>query len=315
VTSVVGGSSLILAGALLVGSAVLEASAESPRARASLALRQSDPSAPSAMPDQVAMGRPVDPTRMGIVRRTPVLRPAAVPRSVRSAAQLQRVRQQRDIAQARKAVAPPVRIAVPTLDIRRRLIGLRVQPDRSLEVPESYEDVGWWRDGPAPGAEGAAVIVGHVDSTSGPAVFYELSSLERGAPVRVRRADGTSVTFRVDRIESFPKNDFPSRRVYRTTGRPALHLVTCGGNFDYETGHYRDNVVVFAYATGQGKRDQAGRDRAGRDDRDKAGRDKAGRDNRDQAGRDRPDPREQRERQRAHRQAAATPDQPGPTRR
>lgn len=142
--------------------------------------------------------------------------------------------------------APPVQITVADLGIDQRLIGLRVTSDRRLQVPESYADIGWWSDGPTPGDAGAALMVGHVDSTDGPAVFYHLSTLEQGAVIAVRRADGRTVRFAVTGRQSFPKDDFPDELVYRTEGKPSLHLVTCGGSFDRESGHYRDNVVVFA---------------------------------------------------------------------
>lgn len=141
--------------------------------------------------------------------------------------------------------APPVRISIPALKINQRLVGLRVRADRQLEVPADYRDIGWWSTGPVAGDPGAAVVVGHVDSLTGPAVFYRLSSLTKGAAIAVRRADGTTVKFAVVKVQSFSKRHFPDKLVYRTKGKSSLHLVTCGGSYDHTTG-YRDNVVVFA---------------------------------------------------------------------
>lgn len=141
--------------------------------------------------------------------------------------------------------APPVRISIPALKIDQRLIGLQVNANRQLEVPRHYTDIGWWSTGPAAGDPGAAVIVGHLDSMVGPAVFYRLSSLTRGDTIAVRRSDGTTVTFAVTRLQLFSKKHFPDKLVYRTTGTPSLNLLTCGGSYDRATG-YRDNVVVFA---------------------------------------------------------------------
>ncbi len=140
---------------------------------------------------------------------------------------------------------PPVQLSIPQLDIDKRLTGLQVNPNRELEVPRAYDDIGWWTTGPRPGERGAAVMVGHVDSVEGPAVFYRLSSLRKGATISVRRADKTELTFVVSKVESYAKDDFPDQLVYRTGGSPALHLVTCSGVYDSSTG-YRDNVVVFA---------------------------------------------------------------------
>lgn len=141
--------------------------------------------------------------------------------------------------------APPVQLSVPALGIDQRLVGLRVKADRQLEVPQSYNDIGWWTTGPVPGDPGAALLVGHLDSKDGPAVFSGLPSLTKGAIVSVRRADGTRVRFAVTKVQSFPKDAFPDELVYRTEGKSSLHLVTCGGAYDRSAG-YRDNVVVFA---------------------------------------------------------------------
>jgi len=141
--------------------------------------------------------------------------------------------------------SPPIGVDIPALKINQRLIGLRVRANRQLEVPKDYGDIGWWSTGPVAGDPGAAVIVGHVDSAAGPAVFYRLSSLTKGATVAVRRADGTTARFRVTKVQSFAKDRFPDKLVYRTTGKRSLHLVTCGGSYDSSTG-YRENVVVFA---------------------------------------------------------------------
>lgn len=142
--------------------------------------------------------------------------------------------------------APPVQLMVPDLGIDQGLIGLRVTPEGRMQVPESAADIGWWSDGPAPGSPGAALMVGHVDSKQGPGVFYHLSTMAEGAVVAVRGADGRTLRFLVTGKQVFPKDDFPDELVYRTEGKASLHLVTCGGTFDRETGHYRDNVVVFA---------------------------------------------------------------------
>ncbi len=142
--------------------------------------------------------------------------------------------------------APPVQLTIPQLQIDQSLIGLRVKPNRELEVPSDYNDIGWWSTGPAPGDAGAALLVGHVDSKEGPAVFYRLSSLKKGDRISVRRADGRTVTFAVTGSRSFAKDNFPDKLVYRTAGKPSLHLVTCGGVYDRETGDYSNNTVVFA---------------------------------------------------------------------
>jgi hypothetical protein len=142
---------------------------------------------------------------------------------------------------------PPVEVAVPAIGVRSGLVGLRLNTDGSLQVPSDYAQAGWYSQGPAPGDVGQpAVIVGHVDSTNGPAVFFKLRELHNGDPVLVRRADGTSVRFVVYRAAQYPKEGFPAQQVYAPDPDAELRLITCTGDFDRATGHYLGNYVVYA---------------------------------------------------------------------
>ena len=143
-------------------------------------------------------------------------------------------------------VAPPVSLRIPTLDIDTRLSGLRKNRDGSLQVPEDAKRAGWYSQGPAPGDDGPAVIVGHVDSFRGPGVFARVSTLVPGDAVDVRRADGSVAAFVVQRVETFAKRDFPTEAVYKCDGTTSLRLITCGGEFDSAAKSYLSNVIVFA---------------------------------------------------------------------
>jgi hypothetical protein len=145
------------------------------------------------------------------------------------------------------AVAAPVRVDMPSISLSSSLMELHVQNDGTLEVPPDPATAGWWSDGPAPGDPGAAIIVGHVDSLHGPAAFYRLSGLHPGDKVLIHRADQTVAVFLVDALRQFPKGAFPSDMIYGPTPTPTLRLLTCGGTFDRSTGHYTDNLVVFAH--------------------------------------------------------------------
>jgi sortase (surface protein transpeptidase) len=140
----------------------------------------------------------------------------------------------------------PVRVEIPRIAVASTLDRLGRARDRTVEVPSRWEVAGWYAGGTRPGDPGSAVILGHVDSKSGPAVFYRLGELRRGDGVTIRRADGSSVRFVIQRTEQYPKRRFPTDDVYYPTLTPALRLVTCGGQFNYATGHYRSNVIVFA---------------------------------------------------------------------
>ena len=143
-------------------------------------------------------------------------------------------------------VARPVSLSIPAIGVRTRLIRLGLTAQGTLQVPATTSVAGWYTDGPRPGQPGPAVIVGHIDSTGGPGVFFRLRLLRPGDRVYVRRADGTLAVFGVYAEHSYPKDSFPTQRVYGPAPGPELRLITCGGTFDPATGSYLSNVVVYA---------------------------------------------------------------------
>ena len=150
------------------------------------------------------------------------------------------------VAEITPEAPPPHRVRVDRLGIESDLVGLKIQGDGTLEVPDDYDTAGWHRAGTAPGDVGPAVVVGHVDSHEGPAVFYRLRELQPGDRVTIDRVDGSVVVFEVYGQETVPKDAFPTERVYGPTDGPELRLVTCGGRFDEQARRYTDNVVVYA---------------------------------------------------------------------
>ena len=147
---------------------------------------------------------------------------------------------------APRTVAAPVSLTIPLIGVRTRLITLGLTSADELQVPSSTSVAGWYTGSPRPGAIGSAVIVGHIDSLTGPGVFYRLSELTKGDKVYVKRADGTLVEFRVTSVQTYLKDHFPTEDVYGPVPDPELRLITCGGAFDYATGHYLSNIVVYA---------------------------------------------------------------------
>ena len=142
--------------------------------------------------------------------------------------------------------ALPVRLQIPAIDVSTPLVKLGRLPDGSLEVPKDWGTAGWYDKGPRPGQPGPAVILGHVDSKTGRAVFYQLRALRPGDTVWVGLADGRMLTFRVQRVQRYPKDEFPTEAVYFPTLNRELRLITCGGEFDYARHSYLDNIVVYA---------------------------------------------------------------------
>ncbi|MEW5542227.1 class F sortase [Streptomyces cyaneofuscatus] len=144
----------------------------------------------------------------------------------------------------------PVSITIPSLKVTSDLEQLGLGKNRAMETPKDPAKAGWYRPGTTPGAIGPSVIAGHVTWDGVPAVFFELTELEPGDRVDVRRADGTTAVFTVDRTATYPKDDFPTVEVYRNLDHAGLRLITCGGAFSEKDSRYADNVVVYASLTG-----------------------------------------------------------------
>jgi sortase (surface protein transpeptidase) len=143
-------------------------------------------------------------------------------------------------------VAVPVRLRIPSVGIDAPVEPVGQSADGAVAAPDGWRLAGWYDGGPRPGQQGPAVIVGHVDSRSGPAVFFLLPRTRPGDPIYVDRADGSTVRFRVTGRLQVAKSRFPADLEYAPTLQASLHLVTCAGSFDTSTGHYRDNVIVSA---------------------------------------------------------------------
>jgi sortase (surface protein transpeptidase) len=143
-------------------------------------------------------------------------------------------------------VALPVSLTVPAIGVKTSLIHLGLQANGSLQVPATTAVAGWYTESPRPGAVGSAVIAGHVDSKSGPGVFYWLRNLKAGNKVYVTRADGSVAVFDVTRVDEYQKAAFPTSIVYGATPDAELRLITCGGTFDSTTGHYLSNIIAYA---------------------------------------------------------------------
>jgi LPXTG-site transpeptidase (sortase) family protein len=144
-------------------------------------------------------------------------------------------------------VAAPTRLRIPAIDLSTPpLEQLGRAADKSIALPTRPELAGWFKGGPRPGQPGPSVIIGHVDWDHSGAVFFRLREMKPGESVYVDRADGSTAQFRVTQVKQVAKSDFPTDEVYAPDLAPSLRLITCGGNFDYRTHNYLDNVIVFA---------------------------------------------------------------------
>jgi sortase (surface protein transpeptidase) len=145
--------------------------------------------------------------------------------------------------------AAPVSLTIPAIGVKTSLVHLGLQANGTLEVPGTPTVAGWYTGSPRPGAAGAAVIAGHVDSRYGPGIFFWLRSMRAGERIYVKRADGTLAVFTVTGVRTYPKDQFPTAAVYGPAPDAELRLITCGGIFDQSVGSYLSNVVVFARLT------------------------------------------------------------------
>jgi sortase (surface protein transpeptidase) len=143
------------------------------------------------------------------------------------------------------SVAPAV-LEIPTIEVRRDLIGLQIQGDGTLEVPDRGEDVGWYSPDENPEGGHPTVFVAHLDTPTGPAVFGRLPELGPGDEVHVTDAAGDVRVYRVDRMEDHPVDDFPTVEVYGSVAGDEIRLLTCNGEFDAVRQQYEENRVVYA---------------------------------------------------------------------
>jgi hypothetical protein len=142
---------------------------------------------------------------------------------------------------------PPVRLTVPALGVDADVDAMGVQADGQMALPADVDRVGWYRFGPVPGADGSAVIAGHVDDREqGLGAMAPLREAAVGQEVQVQDGAGTTTRWRVVSRELIQKQVLPLDRLFARDGPPRLTLITCGGPFLPEFGSYRDNAVVVA---------------------------------------------------------------------
>jgi hypothetical protein len=208
----------VLSGAVVLGASGCSDDTGASVTKATLSSRSSDPATVRAAPRSSGTGMAAP-------------RPPRPAKSEAEAANLLR--------------SKPVRLQIAAIGVNSSLMPLGLRSNGTMQVPPGAFPAGWYTGGPTPGELGPAVIAGHVD-TRGPGVFYRLQQVRPGDLVNVTRADGSKPVFRVKRVRQFPKNQFPTRLVYGNVDHAALRLITCGGSFNSQSGHYDDNIVVFA---------------------------------------------------------------------
>ncbi|GII93315.1 class F sortase [Sinosporangium siamense] len=150
----------------------------------------------------------------------------------------------------------PTRIVIKKLNVDAPVKSVGLDRRGAIEVPPvtNANLVGWYRRMQTPGQAGAAVMLGHKDTRTGTAVFRRLHELRHGDTIEVHRQDGTVAVFTVGGIEQTSKTLFPTNRVYGDYDKPQLHVISCGGVYNRSTGHYTDNIIVYATLTSSHRR-------------------------------------------------------------
>ncbi len=147
-----------------------------------------------------------------------------------------------------KTTAPPRTLTLPSIAAISDLMQVGLREDGTLEVPPGNPGApaAWYAGSPKPGDVGPAVVLGHVNADDGgPGVFANLRQLRPQDEIQVEREDGSTVVFTVVTGEQYPKNAFPTEKVYGNTPGPELRLITCDG-YDPQSGTFGDNYVVYA---------------------------------------------------------------------
>jgi LPXTG-site transpeptidase (sortase) family protein len=143
----------------------------------------------------------------------------------------------------------PVRLRIPVIGVNAPITEVGLNANDTVQVPplDDHNLAGWYKYGPTPGQKGPSVLLGHVDSVTGVSVFFNLKDLRKGDKVYVELKDGKTATFVVDGLQRVEKTAFPTEDVYGKLNYAGLRLITCGGAFDAATGHYEENIIVYAH--------------------------------------------------------------------
>jgi hypothetical protein len=149
------------------------------------------------------------------------------------------------------AAAAPVGLRIDSINASSTLVPLGLNANRTVTVPPvaTPMQASWYRLGPAPGAPGPAVILGHVNGDGKEGIFARLNEVKPGDQVKVSRADGKTAVFTVTKLQQVAKDAFPTTAVYGDTSAAELRLVTCGGDFDQSKHSYADSIIAFATLT------------------------------------------------------------------
>ena len=203
---------------------------------------QAQDATPAAVATPTAGSIGIRPTGVGEVPSTGTRRPG--PANV-------------SLERMRSDIVAPIGLAIETAGIDAGIEAVRVV-DGAMQDPSGPWVVAWYENLGSLGTTGNVVMAGHIDYWNvGPAVFYNLSTLEPGNEVVVTGDDGKIYPFAVEWVRQYDSASIPLDEVAGPTPEQSVTLITCGGAFDYANGLYLQRTVVRANRTGAGEPIQA----------------------------------------------------------
>ena len=149
-----------------------------------------------------------------------------------------------------RGAGTPVRLTIATINVDAAIEAVGLTPDGAMDTPQTPDDTAWYQLGPRPGEQGNAVIVGHVDSPAGGAVFRDLRTLTPGSMIVVVSGDGVAHRFVMRDAERYPLGSAPLTEIFGAGDGVHLTLITCDADtsFDRASGKYAGHVVIYADA-------------------------------------------------------------------
>jgi sortase A len=150
-------------------------------------------------------------------------------------------------ASAAIALPAPTRIRIPALQVDTAVVPVGLEPDGAMAMPSGFDTVGWYNQGSIPGSPGRATLSGHLDSKSGPAIFFTLHKLRPNDMVHVELGHGMMVaTFRITQTITYAADQVPINQIFGPSKHAQLVLITCAGTFDRKAASYTERLVVYA---------------------------------------------------------------------
>lgn len=140
----------------------------------------------------------------------------------------------------------PARIEIPSIGVDTAIEPTGILDNGEMGVPEDVDQVGWFEPGYKTGSKGHSVLAGHVDSLTGPAVFYELENVKIGETVTITDADGRKMVFEIQKKVSYETDEAPIEEIFGPSDDRMINLITCTGDYNRSIGSHEERLVVTA---------------------------------------------------------------------